>query len=281
VFVQRIVKCLALFKLELEIGNGALAGNVHTKTLNKLNVDIDRLQSALSQTQRLAGIGTLTASVAHELTNPISIITTACNNLLSRVADDNLNTDELLYYLEMIDHSAWRCARLVRTLGNYSHINEPNMAPSDLNEIIEDALAMVSNQFQKQYNIEIVTKRAPGMPAIFCDHNQITQVLINLLINARDAVRLNHVNDGVIEISSWTIIEEPAVAFSIRDTGPGIPSDIRDKIFTPFFTTKPIGEGTGLGLSIVKGIVEHHDGRITTVNHPDGGALFTVFLPIK
>jgi signal transduction histidine kinase len=258
-----------------------LAGNVQTKTLNKLNVDVDRLQTALSQTQRLAGIGTLTASVAHELTNPISIITTACNNLLSRVADDNLNTDELLYYLEMIDHSAWRCARLVRTLGNYSHINQPDMSPCDLNEIIEDALAMVSNQFQKQYNIEIVTKRAPGMPAVYCDHNQITQVLINLLINARDALRLKHVNDGIIEISSWTVIDGPSVAFSVRDNGPGISADIMDKIFTPFFTTKPIGEGTGLGLSIVKGIVEAHDGRISAANHPDGGALFTVFLPIK
>jgi two-component system, NtrC family, sensor kinase len=254
---------------------------MQTKTLNKLNVDVDRLQTALSQTQRLAGIGTLTASVAHELTNPISIITTACNNLLSRVADDNLNTDELLYYLEMIDHSAWRCARLIRTLGNYSHNNQPEIATCDLNEIIEDALAMVANQFQKQFSIEIVTKRAPGMPAVYCDHNQITQVLINLLINARDAIKLNSVNEGVIEINSWTNLDEPAVVFSVRDSGPGIPLDIRDKIFTPFFTTKPIGEGTGLGLSIVKGIVEQHNGRITAVNHPDGGALFTVFLPIK
>jgi signal transduction histidine kinase len=254
---------------------------MQTKTLNKLNVDVDRLQTALSQTQRLAGIGTLTASVAHELTNPISIITTACNNLLSRVADDNLNTDELLYYLEMIDHSAWRCARLVRTLGNYSHLNQSDMAACDLNEIIEDALAMVSNQFQKQFSIEIVTRRAPGMPAVYCDHNQVTQVLINLLINARDAIRLRQVNEGVIEITSWTNLDEPAVVFSVRDSGPGIPADIHDKIFTPFFTTKPIGEGTGLGLSIVKGIVEQHNGHITAANHPDGGALFTVFLPIK
>jgi signal transduction histidine kinase len=254
---------------------------MQTKTLNKLNVDVDRLQTALSQTQRLAGIGTLTASVAHELTNPISVITTACNNLLSRVADDNLNTDELLYYLEMIDHSAWRCARLIRTLGNYSHLNQPDMAACDLNEIIEDALAMVSNQFQKQFSIEIVTRRAPGMPAVYCDHNQVTQVLINLLINARDAIRLRQVNEGVIEIASWTNLDEPAVVFSVRDSGPGIPADIHDKIFTPFFTTKPIGEGTGLGLSIVKGIVEQHNGHITAANHPDGGALFTVFLPIK
>lgn len=258
-----------------------MVDQVQAKTLNRLNVDVDRLQTALSQTQRLAGIGTLTASVAHELTNPISIITTACNNLLSRVADDNLNTDELLYYLEMIDHSAWRCARLIRTLGNYSHINQPDMADADLNEIIEDALAMVSNQFQRQFNIEMITRRAPGMPAVHCDQNQITQVLINLLINARDAMRLNQVNEGRIEIASWTILDEPAVAFSVRDTGPGIPFDLKEKIFTPFFTTKPIGEGTGLGLSIVKGIVEQHDGRITADNHPDGGALFTIILPIK
>jgi signal transduction histidine kinase len=155
------------------------------------------------------------------------------------------------------------------------------MVACDLNEIIEDALAMVSNQFQKQFSIEIVTRRAPGMPAVYCDHNQVTQVLINLLINARDAIRLRQVNEGVIEIASWTNLDEPAVVFSVRDSGPGIPADIHDKIFTPFFTTKPIGEGTGLGLSIVKGIVEQHNGHITAANHPDGGALFTVFLPIK
>jgi signal transduction histidine kinase len=260
-----------------------VAEQVQTKALNMLNVDIDRLQLALSQTQRLAGIGTLTASVAHELTNPISIITTACHNLLSRVADDNLNTDELLHYLEMIDHSAWRCAKLVRTLGNYSHIDEPDMASCDINEIIEDALALVVYQFQKQYQIEIMTKTAAGLPAIHCDQNQITQVLINLLINARDALRPHGIQDvgGVIEIRSWIVLEEPAVAFSVRDNGPGIPARIRDRIFTPFFTTKPMGEGTGLGLSIVQGIVEKHHGRITADNHPDGGALFTVILPVQ
>ncbi|MFZ0544517.1 MAG: HAMP domain-containing sensor histidine kinase [Candidatus Promineifilaceae bacterium] len=257
--------------------------SVQTKSLNMLNVDIDRLQLALSQTQRLAGIGTLTASVAHELTNPISIITTACHNLLSRVADDNLNTDELLHYLEMIDHSAWRCARLVRTLGNYSHINEPDKVACDVNDIIEDALALVAYQFQKQFQIEIRTDTAPGLPIIHCDQNQITQVLINLLINARDALRPHGIqsNGGLVEIKSWILLDEPAVAFSVRDNGPGIPARIRDRIFTPFFTTKPMGEGTGLGLSIVKGIVEQHNGRITAENHPDGGALFTVILPVQ
>ena len=258
-----------------------MIGNVQAKPLNRLNVDIERLQTALSQTQRLAGIGTLTASVAHEPTNPISVITTACNNLLSRVADDKLNTDELLYYLEMIDHSAWLCARLVRTLGNYSHISQPDMVACYLTDIIDDALAMVSNQYQQQYNIEIVTKHAPGMHTIYCDPNQITQVLVNLLINARDALRLKYVNEGLIEITSWIDIGEPAVVFSVRDNGPGIAADIQDKIFIPFFTTKPIGEGTGLGLSIVKGIIEQHGGRITAENRPDGGALFTVFLPLN
>jgi signal transduction histidine kinase len=138
-------------------------------------------------------------------------------------------------------------------------------------------------QFQKQYQIEIMTKTAAGLPAIHCDQNQITQVLINLLINARDALRPHGIQDvgGVIEIRSWIVLEEPAVAFSVRDNGPGIPARIRDRIFTPFFTTKPMGEGTGLGLSIVQGIVEKHHGRITADNHPDGGALFTVILPVQ
>jgi signal transduction histidine kinase len=250
--------------------------------LNKLNVDVEQLQIALSQTQRLAGIGTLTASVAHELTNPISIITTACNNLLSRVADDNLSTDELLHYLEMIDHSAWRCARLISALGNYSHvIDQEDLAACDINEIIEDALALVANQFYRQFNIEIIHKPSPGLPPIHCDPNQITQVLINLLINARDAVRPFGTGEGSIEIKSWIMLDEPAVAFSVRDNGPGIPTGLHDKIFTPFFTTKPIGEGTGLGLSIVKGIIDQHNGRITAHNHPDGGALFTIFLPVQ
>ncbi len=256
--------------------------NVQTKALNKLNVDVEQLQVALSQTQRLAGIGTLTASVAHELTNPISIITTACNNLLSRVADDNLSTDELLHYLEMIDHSAWRCARLIGALGNYSHVvDKEDLVTCDFNEIVEEALALVANQFYRQFNIEIITKLAPGLPTVHCDPNQITQVLINLLINARDAVRPYGVESGLIEIKSWIVLEEPAVAFSVHDNGPGIPVGLQEKIFTPFFTTKPIGEGTGLGLSIVKGIVEQHHGRISAQNHPDGGALFTILLPIQ
>jgi signal transduction histidine kinase len=263
-------------------GSGAVTLNVQTKALNKLNVDVEQLQIALSQTQRLAGIGTLTASVAHELTNPISIITTACNNLLSRVADDNLSTDELLHYLEMIDHSAWRCARLISALGNYSHVmDKEHMLTCDINEIIEEALALVANQFYRQFNIEIISKPAPGLPAIHCDPNQITQVLINLLINARDAVRPYGLEAGIIEIKSWIMLEEPAVAFSVRDNGPGIPVGFHEKIFTPFFTTKPIGEGTGLGLSIVKGIIDQYNGTITAQNHPDGGALFTILLPIK
>jgi signal transduction histidine kinase len=249
--------------------------------LSNLNVDSDGFHAALGQIQRLAGIGTLTTGVAHELTNPISIITAACNNLLSRVADDNLSTDELLHYLEMIDHSAWRCARLVQTLRSYSHADPIELKVCDLNKIIEDALTLVANQFHRQFNIEIVTRLEPGLNAIVCDQNQITQVLINLLTNARDAIHSQDLQGGTIEISSWVIDHETVAALSIRDSGPGIPPAYLDKIFSPFFTTKPVGEGTGLGLSIVREIIEQHDGRITAENHPDKGAIFTVILPIQ
>ena len=109
-------------------------------SLNGPPVDEGRMTAALSQTQRLAGIGTLTASIAHELTNPLSIITSTCNNLLSQIADESLSTDELLHYIELIDHSAWRCARLVQTLRSYSHLDHMQVEKSELNQIIDSVV---------------------------------------------------------------------------------------------------------------------------------------------
>lgn len=252
------------------------AGTITMMALESTRINLEQLNAALSRTQRLAGIGTLTASVAHELTNPISIITNTCHNLLSQVADDNLSVDELLHYIQMIDQSAWRCARLVQTLRTYTHIDNPQVEPCDLNKMIEDSLTLVAYQFRRQFNVEIETELAPDLTSLRCDPNQITQVLVNLLTNARDAM---HALGGTVHITSWAVPEEGAVAFAVRDSGAGIPPELLDRIFEPFFTTKPAGLGTGLGLSIAAGIVQQHHGRITAENNPDGGATFTVILP--
>jgi signal transduction histidine kinase len=241
--------------------------------------DLNQLHQSLFNTQRLASIGVIAASVAHELNNPLSIITATCNNLLSQIADETLGQDELLHYLQMIDHSAWRCARLVQTLRSYAHSERPQHLEVDLNKIIEDALTLVAYQFRRQFNLDIETELSPRLKRIVCDPNQITQVLMNLLMNARDASQGR--GGGVIRIKSWLGERGAAVAFSVRDQGTGIPAEIIGRLFDPFFTTKAAGEGTGLGLSIAAGIVQQHGGRIEAKNNPEGGATFTVILPCQ
>ena len=242
----------------------------------------------LLQTQRLAGIGILTASVAHELNTPLSIIAATCSNLLHEVEENNLSMEQLLHYVQMIEQSAWRSARIVEVLRNYSYAEEMQTAVTDLNMVIADALVLVQHQFRGEFNIQIVKQLDDNLKTIVLDHNRLTQVLINLLLNARDAMPPS---GGTVEIRSWQVepsSEHPQngngaaqeqYAFSISDTGTGIAPKLLEQIFDPFFTTKEDGKGTGLGLFIAKRIVEQHNGRIWAENNELGGATFTVVLP--
>jgi signal transduction histidine kinase len=205
---------------------------VETRTL-------ERYSTALARTQRLAGIGTMTASVAHELNNPISVIATTCQDLLAQMEAGELSEESLRQQLGLIEQSAWRCARLVQTLRTYTHVEQPQVMPTDLNEIIADGLTLVGYQFRHQFNVEITTDLAGDLAPVQWERNQITQVLVNLLTNARDALQPD---GGTIHITSWSIPAEDAVAFSIHDSGPGIPPQLLERIFDPFFTTKPAGE---------------------------------------
>ena len=240
------------------------------------NKTLHEYSASLARTQRLAGIGTLAASLAHELNNPVSIITSACHDLLSEAKEGDLGDDALQERLERIEQSAWRCSRLIQTLRTYTHLDAPQVVRTDLNTIIDDGLALVRYQFRQEFNVEIETALAPNLNPVLWERNQITQVLVNLLTNARDALQPE---GGRIRIASWSIPEEDAVAFSVHDSGPGIPDSLLDQIFEPFFTSKPAGEGTGLGLSIAAAIVQQHQGHLTAENHPDGGARFKVILP--
>ena len=234
--------------------------------------------ATLARTQRLAGVGTLTASVAHELNNPISIITTACHELSEQALDGRLTEEALMGHLQMIERNAWRAAQLVQTLRTYTHLDSPQPVKTDLNRIIEGAITLVDYQFRREYNVSIETSLNPDLEPVVWEQNQITQVLVNLLTNARDALQPD---GGQITVSSWALPDEGAVAFAVRDSGPGIPDALLERIFDPFFTTKPAGEGTGLGLSIAAQIVAEHNGLLTAANHPDGGAKFTVVMPCE
>jgi PAS domain S-box-containing protein len=270
----------------------AISGAHKLVTMTRLN-DVERLNESLTRTQRLAGMGTLTASIAHELNNPISIITTACANLNLDIDDNALSLERLHHYVTMIEQSAWRCVRIVEVLHNYSLDGLPQIAVTDWNRIVEDSLMLVKQQFQGQFNVRIQTDLIPTMKSIVCDHNRLTQVVINLLTNARDAMLPA---GGIIQMKTWlvpvgTLLPGPTAlyppqlatvdhfALAVRDSGSGIEPEILDRIFEPFFTTKANGSGTGLGLFIARRIVEQHNGRIWAENNSNGGTTFTVLLP--
>ncbi len=243
--------------------------------------ELKHAENALLHTQRLAGVGTLTASVAHELTNPLSIITATCSNLIHEVNGDKLDADTLRHYIQMIEQSAWRSTRIVEVLRHYTHDTGMQTAVTHLNMVVEDALTLVQPQFLKEDNVTIHTALADDLQSIVCDHNRLTQVLINLLNNARDAMQPG---GGNIYVNTWAVGQEnnhggEQFALSVRDEGPGIAPELLDQIFEPFFTTKSSGTGTGLGLFIARELVEQHNGRIWAENHPAGGAVFTVVLP--
>ena len=268
--------------------------------------ELDRLNEALVHAQRLAGIGTLTASVAHELTNPISIITATCTNLRDELEGDELGRDELARYVELIEQSAYRCARIVEVLRNYAHNvgrdtgDGAVIAITSPAAVVQDALMMVEQQFRKQARVTVELELEPALQTIFCDHHRIAQVLINLLTNARDAMQPA---GGVVRVHFWTPTpaHDPALlahlrpapsangangaadlfAFSVSDSGTGIDPATMERLFEPFFTTKANGQGTGLGLFIARGIVAQHGGAIYADNNPAGGATFTVVLPRK
>ncbi len=250
--------------------------HVKDPMLDETMLEQEQHRDFLQELQRLAGIGTLTTGVAHELTNPITVITTTCSNLINQLEENGIDDEEVLNYLKIIDQSAWRCTQLIHTLRDYSYLNGRVYIPCELNQIVKNALALVSYEFERQYHVEIVTDLDPNLGQIFCEKNEITQVVINLLINARDALQPD---GGRVLISTWAMPDKNAQGLMVVDTGRGIDTSIFPQIFEPFVTTKPMGEGTGLGLSIAMQIVKNHNGQITARNNPDRGATFTVILP--
>ena len=163
------------------------------------------VNEALTRIQRLAGIGILTASVAHELNTPVSVIAATCSNLQHEIAADTLTPEQLAYYARLIDQSAWRAARTLEVLRNYSYDEDIHPAVTDLNLIVEDALTLVRQQFQSEFNIQIDMDLSPLLKSIICDHNRMTQVLINLLANARDSMLPQ---GGVIRVRTWVLAED-------------------------------------------------------------------------
>ena len=231
------------------------------------------------QQQRLESIGTLASGVAHEINNPIMGII----NYAQLIIDDNPN-DSITWYAQEIMAEGTRISRITSDLLFYSRQQKQTHSPADIHDIIQRTLSLIGGVLKKD-QIEIQILPAPELPLIKCRSQQIQQILMNLLTNARDTLNEKYPGshpDKVI-ILSTELYEDAGrrwIRISVEDHGKGIPQDYRDKLFDPFFTTKPRDVGTGLGLPISYGIARDHHGRLEYDTKEGQYTQFHLHLPV-
>ncbi|MHA4896148.1 sensor histidine kinase [Pedobacter sp. PWIIR3] len=286
---------------ELELAND---------TLNTTLSDLKEAQSQLVDSEKMAGLGQLTAGIAHEINNPINFVTSNIKPLeldildldtvinmyekldmnqeiepqiakiesFKRQIDIVFVREEIKSLLSGIGEGARRTAEIIRSLKNFSRLDENDTKPVDLNEGLASTLVLVKNTFPDHLT---VVKDFGEIPNVECLPGKINQVFMNLITNAVHAIKSKDPKDeeGLLTIRTWQDGEN--VKVSIKDSGTGMPDEVKQRIFEPFYTTKDVGEGTGLGLSIVFRIIENHHGNIDVVTKINHGTEFIITLPIN
>ncbi|MBA4310561.1 MAG: hypothetical protein C0425_09530 [Chlorobiaceae bacterium] len=237
---------------------------------------LKEIYEQIVQIEKIASLGKLSATVAHEINNPLEGILTYSKLITKKLKNqkENIETEKIISFLEIISSESERCGNIVKNLLLFSRASEKVIEKNDLITIIDRSILLVSHHF-KMNNIELNKKFSCPTFIIDCDKNQIQQALVAIIINAVEAMP----NGGSLSID--LSFEESKVTIEIADTGSGIPSEHLDKIFEPFFTTKSSGKGTGLGLSVVYGIVEQHKGKINIDSKIGEGTKIQITLPIE
>ena len=237
------------------------------KTLDELN----KSHTLLMSQDKLASIGTLAAGVTHEILNPLNIIGTIVQVMQLEKAPDGIkeNLNDIMIQVN-------RAAKITNNLRMFSHHKKAELKSIDIHALF-DSIASLQEHDLNLNNIIIDREFDDTEPLIEADEDQLAQVFLNLLNNAKDAMKGR--SNNVITISTKAIDEMVEIRFS--DNGPGIPREIIGKIFDPFFTTKDPGQGTGLGLSLVYSIIENHGGNIMVNPEKKDGAEFIITLPVK
>jgi two-component system sensor histidine kinase HupT/HoxJ len=268
------------------------------QALRRAHEDLKTTQQQLIHSEKMASLGRLVAGVAHELNNPISFVygnTVAMKRYAERLArylaavhgdmpkDERetlrreLRIDRILDDMpSLIDgtvEGAERTRDIVDALKRFSATDRDERRAFDLVEVIERAVQWVCKATADQFEVSV---NLPTVLMVMGSPGQVQQVIMNLVQNAADATE--NARERRLDISSRADEGEAVIEF--RDSGPGIPAENLGKLFDPFFTTKPVGRGTGLGLAISYGIVERHGGKLAVSNHPKGGALFCLSLPL-
>jgi signal transduction histidine kinase len=245
--------------------------NIAHQELSTYVQQLKESQEQLIQAEKLTSLGQMAASIAHEINNPLAGVLVYTQLLSKKVAGDTLKEEEALDYLSKMESEVSRCSRIIRNLLDFARQSEPMLRLVDINQVIEQVLAMVGHQAQLQ-NVEVVKEFSPSLPKVMADFDQLQQIFTNLTLNAIQAMP----DGGRLTIRSSAVDGE--VRIDVQDTGWGISKEDMGKLFTPFFTTKAKGKGVGLGLAVVHGIIERHKGRIKVQSEVGKGTTFSVYL---
>jgi len=262
---NKMVASLKTMKLELEEWGRTLEEKVEKRT-----EELVAVQAQMAQSAKMASLGRLAAGVAHEINNPLGGILTFSMLALEDCDDEH----PMRQNLEIIVKQTLRCRETVKGLLDFARQSSQAASKTDINSVIDKTLSLLEGQSIFQ-NIRTIRKLEPNLPPAFIDAGQLQQVVVNIVLNAVDAME----ESGTLTVETLPTPDTKAVLIRIRDTGKGIPDDILPYIFEPFFTTKKVGKGTGLGLSIVHGIVSRAGGKVEVQSTPKG-ATFTVRLAI-
>lgn len=253
-----------------EIGELATSFNTMAVELDGREKALKQTQAALVQSEKMAAFGQLGAGIAHEVKNPLAGIL-GLSQLCLRKADPE---NPLHRNLSLIEKETKRCQMIMDNLLRFARKEEVDYYHVDINEVIRDACEIVEHQLSINH-IAMGVDLAENLPILEANANQLQQVLMNLLINAQQAMAGK---PGQVRISS-RLVGNSRIKIDIEDTGPGMRPELLKHIFEPFFTTKAAGQGTGLGLSVSFGIIQNHGGNIEVESTPGVGSMFRISLP--
>jgi PAS domain S-box-containing protein len=236
--------------------------------------EVVRQRNALHQSEKMSALGSLLAGIAHELNNPLSVVMGRAI-MLEEDCRDPAQADQL----RRLREAAERCSRIARTFLKMARQSPTDRRPTDVNDSVRAALDMVAYAARSS-GTEIELALADDLPPILADGDQIVQVVVNLAVNAVQAMEQSN-GPRRLTIATRSNPLAGRVQVVVEDTGPGIPATVMPRIFEPFFTSKELGAGTGVGLAVSYGMVTSHGGTLVAENKPAGGAYFTVSLPVR
>ena len=281
--LDELVDSFNLMRERLKVAVDEL-NNMQQTLENKVEQRTQQLQAAqqkLVRSDRLASLGQLSASVAHEINNPVSGVLNLSMLLERLMASGGYppgREAEFRRYLGLISSETARIGRTVSDLLAFSRAGKPQRAPADLNKLIRTTLSLTEHKL-KLINAETVLELQDDLPLVECDASQIQQVILNLVLNGAQAMQPQ--GGGKLTIRTRLLPDADSVELLIQDTGEGIAPENLPKIFDPFFTTKAEGKGVGLGLAVLYGIVKAHDGEVEVRSQRNVGSTFAVVLPLK